>query len=306
MAKPKLTEAGFKTAAEVLNCEVAAIQAVCEVEAPRGGFLPDDRVRILFERHKFHSFTAGTFSKSNPDISNRVAGGYGAEGAHQWARFSKAFALDPKAAMKSCSWGKFQIMGFNFAAAGFETLDDFVSAMKVSEDEQLKAFVNVIKSWALQDELRRHDWASFARQYNGENYKINRYDVKLAAAYKKYSGTPARPPARADSRVSDIGHSVVDDIKSEVATATEQTNETTDHVAMPADGAKPGEPAPVEAATAGQAIVGGRPGDPSKKVTTGGLISRVGAGILVLIFRQLILDWARLQLGASPDKYNVK
>ena len=36
------------------------------------------------------------------------------------------------------------------------------------------------------DELRRHDWAGFARGYNGRNYKINQYDVKIAAAYKRF------------------------------------------------------------------------------------------------------------------------
>jgi hypothetical protein len=28
--------------------------------------------------------------------------------------------------------------------------------------------------------------------------------------------------------------------------------------------------------------------------------------ILAFVFRQVLLDWARLQLGASPDKYNVR
>lgn len=89
--------------------------------------------------------------------------------------------------MKSASWGKFQIMGFNYKAAGFEDVGAFVDAMKVSEDAQLQAFVNVVKSFGLADKLRRRDWAGFARGYNGENYKINRYDEKLATAYRKYS-----------------------------------------------------------------------------------------------------------------------
>lgn len=221
--KPKLTEAGFAAAAELLGCEVAAIKAVCEVEAPKGGFLDDDRVRILFERHKFHRFTGGIFSAEHSDISNKAPGGYGPEGAHQWARFSKAFALDPKAAMKSCSWGKFQIMGFNFASAGFDSLDTFVEAMKVSEDEQLKAFVAIVKSFALTDELQRHDWAGFARGYNGENYKINRYDTKLAAAYAKHKHDPAFK--------GEVGHSILADI---------ETVQLAEEVAAPAGNLGPG------------------------------------------------------------------
>jgi peptidoglycan hydrolase-like protein with peptidoglycan-binding domain len=32
--------------------------------------------------------------------------------------------------------------------------------------------------------LRSHDWVRFARGYNGPNYEINNYDVRLAATYK--------------------------------------------------------------------------------------------------------------------------
>jgi hypothetical protein len=34
--------------------------------------------------------------------------------------------------------------------------------------------------------LENLDWAKFARGYNGAGYKQNKYDEKLAAAYKKY------------------------------------------------------------------------------------------------------------------------
>lgn len=35
--------------------------------------------------------------------------------------------------------------------------------------------------------LGAHDWASFARGYNGPNYAINRYDIRLNSEYQKYS-----------------------------------------------------------------------------------------------------------------------
>jgi hypothetical protein len=192
-----ITESAFRSAAEELGVEPAVIKAVDEVESRGDGFLPDGRVKILFERHKFHHFTHGKFSASHPDISSPKSGGYGKAGAHQYARFSEAFALDPIAAMKSASWGKFQIMGFNHEAAGFKTVGEFVDAMKVSEDEQLKAFVNLIKSFGLVGELRAHDWASFARQYNGAAYKKNNYDAKMAAAYERFKKEP--PVEVADS-----------------------------------------------------------------------------------------------------------
>ena len=44
-----------------------------------------------------------------------------------------------------------------------------------------------ISSMHLDRALRNHKWAVLAAGYNGANFKINQYDTKLAAAYKKYS-----------------------------------------------------------------------------------------------------------------------
>ena len=182
-----LTEDDYKQAAALLKCEVAAIKAIAEVESLGAGFLSDGRPKILFERHKFHAFTNGAFAAKHPDISRKSPGGYGAAGAHQWDRFNEAAALDRDAAIKACSWGKFQVMGFNFKVCGFATLKNFHTAMTKSEGEQLKAFCNFIIASKLDDALRAHKWATVAKGYNGKDYKINKYDTKLAAAYKKYS-----------------------------------------------------------------------------------------------------------------------
>lgn len=190
-----ITEQGFAAAAKELGVEVATIKAVASVESAGSGFDPDGRVKILFERHKFHTFTRGQFDKSHPAISSSSAGGYGAAGAHQWKRFNEAFELDPDAAMRATSWGKFQIMGFNCEAAGYSSVGEFVEAMKVDEDTQLKAFVKVIKSWGLAGELRQHDWAGFARQYNGSQFRKNQYDTKLAAAYERFKRERAVIPS---------------------------------------------------------------------------------------------------------------
>jgi ferritin len=99
-----------------------------------------------------------------------------------WAR-----RFDEDAALLATSWGKFQVMGFNFLAAGFRTVSDFVQAQYENELQHLMAFLGYVKFNGIDDELRRHDWVNFARLYDGAGYKINKYDEKLAAAYKKYS-----------------------------------------------------------------------------------------------------------------------
>lgn len=198
MSRIGISEEAFQQAAEQLGCEPAVIKAVSEVESRGKAFYDDGFPVILFERHIFHKLTSGAYDKSHPEISNPSPGGYGRAGANQRRKFNIAFNLNPEAAMKSCSWGRFQIMGFNHGLCGFKRVGDFVDAMKESEESQLKAFVAFIKSSKLGPALRDKDWALFAQKYNGPAYRKNRYDEKLRQAYLKFakqrSAAAANPP----------------------------------------------------------------------------------------------------------------
>ena len=183
-----LSEKDYEQSARELQCETAALKAVVDIESRGSGFLPDGRPKILFEAHIFSRFTKHKFDEDFPHISspgwNRslYKGGKG-----EWDRLAEAVNLDRRAALMACSWGLFQIMGFNFTLCGFTTIEAFVEAMKGGEDRHLDAFVAFIKTVHLDDELRRHDWAGFARGYNGPGFRANRYDTKLNLAYQKYS-----------------------------------------------------------------------------------------------------------------------
>jgi hypothetical protein len=155
------------------------------VETSGCGYLPDQRPQILYERHILHRLTQGKYDGS--DISDSRAGGYGASGAHQYDRLAAAIAKDRTAALQSCSWGIGQIMGENHAQAGFADVEQMVAAMSESEDQQLAAMGNFLVSSRLNVPLQAHDWASFARGYNGVNYAINRYDIRLNGEFQKYS-----------------------------------------------------------------------------------------------------------------------
>lgn len=184
----KLTAADFTDCATTLQCQVAAVRAVVAVESAGGGFLPDGRPKILFEANYFHKLTKGKYDKTHPNISSptwnrKLYKG----GAREWDRMNEAAALDRSAALQSASWGLFQIMGANYKACGFATVDDFVAAMEKSEGDQLKAFVGFVKSNKLDGYLRKLNWAAFAKGYNGPGYAKNAYDKKLANAYTKYS-----------------------------------------------------------------------------------------------------------------------
>lgn len=190
-AATPFSDGAIAEAADDLCVDVATIKAVIDVES-RGGFLPDRRPKILFERHYFHRLTKRAHA-DQADICCEEPGGYtGGAGEHD--RLQRAIRLNREAAIRSASWGAFQIMGDNFAEAGFRSAQAFCAAMCESEDAQLQAFVRYVKRRGLADELQRRDWAGFARGYNGPAYKKNRYDEKLAAAYAFH----AKGGARAD------------------------------------------------------------------------------------------------------------
>lgn len=178
-----LSEIDYRDAAKALGVEVAAIQAVAEVETSGAAFDEDGRPRILFERHYFHRLTGGRHAAKHARISNKHGGGYG-KFSSQYPKLEEAFRLDPDAALRSASWGRFQIMGDNFRAAGFDCVCDFVLAHVRAESGHLTAFVNFVSSHkSMAHALATKHWADFARAYNGKGYKLNDYDNKMAKAY---------------------------------------------------------------------------------------------------------------------------
>jgi hypothetical protein len=182
-----LTSGGLDEASTAARVGLPEIWAVVSVEAAGCGFLPDRRPKLLFERHIFHRLTEGRFDSEDPDVSQPTAGGYGPGGAHQYERLAAAIQLDRDAALQSASWGMAQIMGMNFRAAGFAGVEDMVAAMGASEDNQLLAGAKFIIANGMGETLRGHDWAGFARRYNGPNFAANRYDELLEHFFDRYA-----------------------------------------------------------------------------------------------------------------------
>ena len=189
-----LTADDLLNAASNLGCKVSDIEAVDAVEAPRGGFLDDGRPTILFESHAFHTKTGGRYDASHPGLSTPSwVRNYGAAGAHQHDRLSEAIALDRAAALQSASWGKFQIMGANYAEAGYDSVEAFVADMCDSESHQLDAFVAFLQNTGADKLLAAENWTAFARSYNGPG-QVPAYAGRLAdaaAAARKHDESSA-------------------------------------------------------------------------------------------------------------------
>lgn len=186
----------FKQLGAALGCEPAALKAVEEVESGgRGGFLPSGRAQILFEGHQFYSRLKASQSEAFakqiaerfPNIcypkwdKSKYKGGEG-----EWERLIIARSVDPIIADMCASWGRFQIMGFNFALCGCGSVVEMVKIMSESATEQFRLFANFLKSSGCLPSLQKKQWATFAKKYNGAGYAHNRYDTKLAAAYSKF------------------------------------------------------------------------------------------------------------------------
>lgn len=199
-----IKETDYQSAAYSLGTDPVMIKLIAEQETKKAGRGPFDafnRPSILFERHYFSRLTQQKYDLINPDISSQreytherfdAKGNPLSEAARyskfsaQYPRLMKAYALHKNAALSSCSWGTFQIMGANFRLAGFTSVDDFVKAMSKSERSQLDAFVHFVNNdKRLLKAMQEKDWETIARKYNGPKYKRNRYDEQLRRSYER-------------------------------------------------------------------------------------------------------------------------
>ena len=204
--KPSLS--ALRKAAKKLGVELSVIRAVFQTETEGQTYTKDGRIKILYERHYFSRFTHGKYDKDRDisaptpfkgkthkekgkEVATPEIDQYG-NPSNQYRRFEKAKKLDEEAAYSSISYGSFQIMGSNYKDAGYKSAKEFGDAMfSADEDKMLDAFTNYISAnHAMRKALLNHDWATFARLYNGPSYKDNKYDTKMAENYKIFSADP--------------------------------------------------------------------------------------------------------------------
>lgn len=212
----------IEAAAKELGCEAGLIYAIAKQESSSSSFVKlGDRVvpKILYERHQFRNRTRpnkkspSPYEEKYPDICGpayfrarknkkgewiqHVTGAvvtegdvYGPGGICQYKRLVKAYQLNSSVALQACSWGKFQIMGFNYKAAGFSDVVSFTKAMSRSDAEHIKAFLKFAKSnLTLLNGLRNKRFEKIAEGHNGENWRaINpEYASNIEKYYKEYN-----------------------------------------------------------------------------------------------------------------------
>lgn len=190
----RLTPADIEEAARDYGegLEPALLWAVADVESSGSGFLSDGlRPKILFEGHilwrrlKYYGINPAPIQVQAPDICfPKWTRAHYKGGAREYDRLAVATSFHPQAALESASWGMFQIMGFNYAGAGFYFVEEFVRAMYQSERQHLRAVVRWMKSNGLLKRLAAKDWQVFTAGYNGPG-QVSVYSARLRAAYEK-------------------------------------------------------------------------------------------------------------------------
>jgi len=187
------------------------IHAVIDVESRGSGFDRNGRPLILFEPHVFYR-ELGPGKKRDLAVSMGLAyEKWGAKPypADSYPRLLDAMKIDETAALKSASWGLGQVMGGNFKAAGYLSVQAMIRDFVEDEEHHLRAMINFIKANKLDNAIRRHDWASFARGYNGPGYAKNEYDIRLARSFAKWRKIPDSKWNPVDAAVETIVHDQV-------------------------------------------------------------------------------------------------
>jgi peptidoglycan hydrolase-like protein with peptidoglycan-binding domain len=183
------------------------LHAFIDVESLGSGFYPNGSVKRLFEPHVFYRQLKGT----ERDDAVKAGLAYPRWGTQKYPKDSteriiRAMAINEEAALRATSWGAFQVLGENYAMAGFDSAKSMVLAMLEDEETHLQAAVNFMVAAGIDDDLRRlaeldrptrpEDCIAIVRVYNGPGYAKNDYHTKFAKAHNKWrqiADTPYDP-----------------------------------------------------------------------------------------------------------------
>lgn len=194
----------LKTLAGRLGIDPGVAVAVLRVESGGRAFGPDGRMIIRFENHIFHSrwgkLHPDTFARHltfnphrrytdhrwrpAPDQPWRTFHG---DQSSEWQVLDLACALDDTAARLSISMGGPQIMGFNYAALGYASVQGMFEAFAADERHQVEGFFGFVRSRgaAAIQSLQDLDFSRFARFYNGSD-QADYYGGLIRQAYEAY------------------------------------------------------------------------------------------------------------------------
>jgi hypothetical protein len=190
-----------------LKIDPAAAIAVLAVESGGKAFGPDGRLLIRFENQVFFDNWGNKnqdryFQHFKFDQAQRWQGHqwrrspddpwqdqHGQGQAKEWDSFSMARSLDDTAAKLSISMGGPQIMGFNYAACGYESVHQMFDAFSSSERHQIIGFFDFVQGPSTNSRrviaLQNKDFTTFASLYNGPG-QATRYGSLIKSVFDAF------------------------------------------------------------------------------------------------------------------------
>jgi hypothetical protein len=183
----------FETLANELGVEKEVLKAVALTETGNRGAFQRSNPRhatILYERHYMKRFLKAKFSASKvTSLQKKYPNLIGSQGNYgkfsaQITKLERAKKLDKNSAIKSCSWGRFQVMGkyYNYL---YSTPQELEKAHNQCELQHLALFKEYLKKHNLIKPMREKNWNTIAYRYNGAGYKKNNYHIKMKTKYNQ-------------------------------------------------------------------------------------------------------------------------
>jgi murein DD-endopeptidase MepM/ murein hydrolase activator NlpD len=179
------------TLADKLKVPAGAVIGTLVAESGGAAFASDGRLVIRFEVHLFYRH----WGEQNQDIFNRffsfdrssAANGFKnhmwrpnvesefqffhGKSSREWEVLTFARALNDTAALKSISMGMSQVVGFNYRAIGYESVQQMFDQFARSAHAQILALFDYVKgpgsSSPVITAMQNGDFVAFARAYNG-------------------------------------------------------------------------------------------------------------------------------------------
>lgn len=194
-----LTDADFAIVAKELGVEVAAIKAVVKIEAGaklQGFWAPGVPV-INYAQSLFNKYNGKVKGRIIKD--GKVPTGLSGYALKEWTSLTNARKINADAADMGTYWGMFQIGGFNYKLCGCKSVEEMVKKVCESELSQLEMFAVFIRNTGMLESLKKKDWTTFARKYNGSSYAKRGYHTRMAKEYANFKSKESQTKSEKDS-----------------------------------------------------------------------------------------------------------
>lgn len=188
--------------------EPEALLAITDVESGGRAYSIVDGKKLPLILYEYHVFYRNLPEGLRPEAVRRNLARkgwkelpYKGSQSARYAQLERAREIHEEAAYMACSWGIGQVLGENAASLGYPSAKALADEMMSGAAGQVRAMLRFVERNGILDELKRRDWAGFARVYNGSG-QVEFYAGKMAAAYRRHGG---RAPEVVDDVVLRIG-----------------------------------------------------------------------------------------------------